>query len=157
MNINQDNLNLLMSAALKQADLAFQSGEVPVGAVVADMTSGNCTIISATHNLVEQNKDCSAHAEILALRQASAKLNNWRLDNCVLCVTLEPCTMCAGAIMLARIPLVVFGAHDPRMGAFGSIYDLSTTPTVTTAPRIISGVMKEECETLLKKFFQLRR
>ena len=138
-----------MRIALEQAQLAASIGEVPVGAVVARENK----IISSAHNRMEADKDASAHAEILAIRAASKELANWRLEDCVLCVTLEPCTMCLGAIKQARIPTVVFGASDPRLGACGSLYDLSIDPRNGPVPRIISGFEQEKCSALLKDFF----
>ena len=140
-----------MREALVQAKLAAAAGEVPVGAVVAKGEE----IIARAHNQVEGRKSSAAHAELLAIEQAQQHLGNWRLSDCILCVTLEPCTMCAGAIALSRIPLVVFAAEDSRQGAFGSIYDLQ--PQLSPELRLIRGVQSEAAEKLLKDFFADKR
>ncbi len=142
-----------MSAALKQAQLAASCGEVPVGAVLAHAGK----IIAEAHNLTETNHDATCHAEILVIRQASRTLENWRLADSILVVTLEPCGMCATAIKLARIPTLVFGIADPRAGAVGSLYDLSQDSRTGPPPRVISGVRAEECRELLRSFFEKRR
>lgn len=150
MNATPDQLNTLMLAALEQARIGAEKGEVPVGAVVA--SEGN--IICRAHNLTESLNDATAHAECLAIREASRILKNWRLADCTLCVTLEPCAMCLGAIRLARIPLLVFGANDEVMGAAGSTFDLTADDGM---PRVISGIMRDECAALLRGFFEARR
>ena len=145
-----------MRAALAQANLAMQGGEVPVGAVVARISDGG--IISAAHNLVESQHDATLHAEVIAIQSAAKAQKNWRLSECALCVTLEPCTMCIGAIRLARIPLVIFGASDPRMGACGSLYDLSQDSRWGAAPpRLVGSVMENESRALLDLFFRSLR
>jgi tRNA(adenine34) deaminase len=136
--------------ALSAAAEAASAGEVPVGAVI--WRDGS--VIADSRNETEASKDPTAHAEVLAIRRAAAKLKNWRLEGCVLCVTLEPCTMCAGAIRLARIPTVVYGAYDPGMGAFGSLYDLSEDRRLGPVPRVISGVKESDCSGILKRFFE---
>lgn len=142
-----------MEAALRAAGEAFAVGEVPVGAVI--WREGR--VIANSRNETEATKDPSAHAEVLAIRRAAALLGNWRLEGCVLCVTLEPCTMCAGAIRLSRVPTVIYGAADPRMGAFGSLFDLSQDPRLGPVPRVISGVKESDCSGILKGFFEQRR
>jgi tRNA(adenine34) deaminase len=144
----------LMTEALREAAKAAAFGEVPVGAVIAHKE----TIIGRGHNTTERDKSVVAHAETHALHQASQAAGDWRLSECILCVTLEPCTMCTGAIRLARIPIVVFGAGDSKQGAMGSLYDLSLDDRLGTPPRVISGILKDECESALKRFFEsLRR
>lgn len=145
--LNSAALETLMEAALAQAQSASNCGEVPVGAVIA--RSGE--IVAQAHNLVESMHDPSAHAEVLAIRRASAALGDWRLTDCVLCVTLEPCTMCIGAIKLARIPVLVFGAKDENLGAVGSIYDLSGDDGTC---RVISGIHSARCAKVLSDFFE---
>jgi tRNA(adenine34) deaminase len=142
-----------MSAALAEAELAAAKGEVPVGAVVA--CGGE--ILSRAHNLTESLRDASAHAEMLAMRRASEIKKNWRLADCVLCVTLEPCTMCIGAMRLARFSTLIFGAGDSRQGAAGSLYDLSQDERLGALPRVIRGVEEKRCAEILGEFFKKRR
>ena len=153
MQIEPAFVEHLMTAALCEARMAQSTGEVPVGAVVAR----DGEIIARAHNRVESLLDCCAHAEILAIRHASLVTGNWRLDDCTLCVTLEPCSMCIGAIRLARIPLIIFGASDPSMGAVGSLYDLSQDDRLGPVPRVISGIRSEESAQLIQGFFRSRR
>lgn len=143
----------LMLAALAAATSAAELGEVPVGAVLAE-PSGK--IVSLSYNQMEHS-DASAHAEISVIREASRKLSRWRLEDLILCVTMEPCTMCAGAIRLARIPVVIFGCKDARAGAVGSLYDILADERLGPAPRVISEVRKDECALILKSFFEKRR
>ena len=144
---------LLMAEALSEARKAGELGEVPVGAVCVYQGS----IISRTHNLVEKNRDASAHAELLAMRAAAEVLGDWRLDKVELYVTLEPCTMCIGAMILARIPRLYFGASDPRQGAVGSLYDLSRLEALPHQIEVSSGILSEDSVKLLKEFFQKQR
>lgn len=153
MMINSDLLNEVMSIAIEEAKLAYSIGEVPVGAVLAL----NGKIISKAHNQTALRNDPSAHAEILALRTAGESLMNWRMSDAVLCVTVEPCTMCTGAIRIARVGTVIYGASEPKTGAMGSLYDLSTDPRLGPEPRIIRGVKEDECSQLMKRFFQQTR
>lgn len=153
MQIDQSFLDHLMVAALCEARAAQAAGEVPVGAVIAH----NGNIIARAHNRVENDLDCSAHAEILAIRQAALTLSDWRLKDCIICITLEPCSMCIGAIRLARIPFIVFGATDSNIGAVGSLYDLSQDERLGPIPHVISGIMADECGRLISNFFQNRR
>ena len=134
---------------------ARQSGdEVPVGAVLVD-TEGK--VLASAHNLREKKSDPTSHAEIEVIRAAATQLQDWRLENTTLFVTLEPCVMCAGAIVAARIPKVVFGAWDERVGASGSIYDVLRDPRLGKPVEVISGVMEEHCSLVLKDFFLNRR
>ena len=156
MKSNIDNaefIDHLMQAALVEAAIAAEQGEVPVGAIVSDGKE----IVSRAHNIVEANHDPAGHAEVLALRKAAEKLGDWRLNDLILCVTLEPCTMCLGAIKQTRISTIVFGAHDAERGACGSLYDLSLDSRVGPVPRVISGIREDESVALLQKFFKAKR
>ena len=130
----------------------MREGEVPVGAA---LYCGE-ELVWADHNRREQHQDPTAHAEIIAIRRAAAALGDWRLTDCTLYVTLEPCPMCAGAIVNSRIPRIVFGAGDPRAGAFGSMLDLRNYP-LGHKPEITRGILQEECAALLRDFFKSRR
>lgn len=141
-----------MQEALILADESQGKGEVPIGAVVWQ----NGSIISRAHNETEKTKLPTAHAECLAIQRACASVSNWRLPDCALCVTLEPCTMCIGAIQLARIPVLIYGASDQRIGAVGSVYD-ATVLIQETSIRVISGVREKECREILTTFFKSRR
>ena len=138
-----------MELALDEARLAAKIGEVPVGAVIVS----NGEVIAKTHNLCETNRSATAHAELLAIEEASKKLSSWRLSNCTLYVTLEPCPMCTGAAINARIPKIVFSAKDPRAGACGSLVDLPSYP-LEAHPEITSGILQEESLALLRNFFE---
>lgn len=142
-----------MAQALQQARLAAQAGEVPVGAVVVR----HGQVIGVGHNAPIGNHDPSAHAEIMALRAAAAALGNYRLDGCELFVTLEPCAMCTGAILHARLQRVVYGAADPKTGVAGSVLDLYAQPQLNHQTQVQGGVLAEECGALLQEFFQQRR
>ena len=141
-----------MRAALREARKAAEEEEVPVGAVVAH----GGKIVARAHNEREKLQDPTAHAEMIALTQAAAALGTWRLEGATLCVTLEPCLMCAGAVVNARVPRVVFGARDPRAGACGSLYQVGLDTRVH-AFEVVGGVLEEECAELLRAFFQDRR
>jgi tRNA(adenine34) deaminase len=142
-----------MQAALEQARLAAVQGDVPVGAVVVH----NGVIIAARHNEREATNDPTAHAEVLALRDAAQHLGRWRLDDCDLVVTLEPCVMCAGALLNARIQTLVFGAADLKAGATGSLYNICTDPRMNHNPVVQNGVMATESQTQLQGFFSQKR
>ena len=143
-----------MAIALDEARLAMESGEVPVGAVLIDDGGG---VVARAHNLCESERDATAHAEILAIRDACQRLSRWRLSGCTLYVTLEPCPMCAGAIMAARVSRLVYGAPDARAGAVESIFNIPGHPSLAPMPAITAGVMEDECKDLLQKFFAERR
>lgn len=143
----------LMAAALAEARAAVAAGEVPVGAVV--VRDGR--IIARASNRTVRDQDPTAHAETLALRAASQVVGSWRLDGCTLYVTLEPCAMCAGAIVLARVDRVVFGAWDDKAGMAGSVGDLLRHPRLNHRPQVLSGVAAEESTALLREFFTARR
>jgi tRNA(adenine34) deaminase len=141
-----------MRLALEEAQLAADEGEVPIGAVV--VCEGE--VVARAHNRRETDHDPSAHAEFAAMVAASQALERWRLTGCTVYVTLEPCLMCAGAIINARVPELIIGARDPKAGAFGSLCDLNALP-VNHHPEITFGVMEEECADLLRKFFREKR
>jgi tRNA(adenine34) deaminase len=143
-----------MRLALGQASLTLASGDVPVGAVVVD-SSGD--VIGTGFNAREATGDPTAHAEILALRSAASSVGGWRLAGCTLVVTLEPCTMCAGALVLARVDRVVFGAVDPKAGAVGSLWDVVRDRRLNHRPEVRGGVLEAECGELLRSFFEGRR
>ena len=143
-----------MQLALAQAKKAGQIGEVPVGAV---LVSENGAILATTHNETIKLTDPTAHAEILALRQAALKINNYRLLNTTLYVTVEPCIMCMGAIVHARISNVVFGTNDPKWGAAGSLYNFAEDDRLNHLIDIKSGVCEEDCRKLMKDFFRAKR
>ncbi len=139
----------MMARAIDEAQKAARLGEVPIGAVIAQ--SGQ--VIATGHNLRETGRHALAHAEIVALDAACKALGGWRLPDCTLYVTLEPCPMCAGAIINSRITRVVFGAYDPKAGSFGSLVDLSKV-AYNHAPQLCGGVMEAECAALLRDFFR---
>ena len=144
-----------MRVALERARFgAVASGDVPVGAVMLDK---NGLIIAVGNNQRELLRDPLGHAELIAIRSAARALGRWRLDDCTLIVTLEPCAMCAGAIVQSRIPKVVFGAWDEKAGAGGSVWDLMRDPRALSKVEVVSGVMKEECAALLSEFFSAQR
>jgi tRNA(adenine34) deaminase len=147
-----------MRHALRKAQAALAENEVPIGAVVvySDPT-GEQRVIGAAHNEREQLRDPTAHAEMIAITQAAQALNNWRLERCTLYVTLEPCPMCAGAIVLARIPRVVYGAPDPKAGAATTLYHILDDPRLNHRAEVISGVLAKECGEILSRFFKQKR
>jgi tRNA(adenine34) deaminase len=143
----------LMRLALEQAEGARANGDVPIGALVARGDE----VLGRAGNARERDQDPTAHAEILALRQAAGRLRGWHLEGCTLYVTLEPCAMCAGAVVLARIERLVFGAADPKAGFAGSLGDLVRDPRLNHAVEVTSGVLGSECGDLLRSFFAERR
>lgn len=150
MSSEHDNF---MAAALEQARLAAKAGEAPIGAVIVRCGE----VLSAAHNRRILDADPTAHAELLAIRQAARALGDWRLEGCTLYVTLEPCCMCAGAIVLARLPLLVYGAADPKAGAVRSLYQLCSDPRLNHRAEIIAGVREQECGAILTDFFRAQR
>jgi tRNA(adenine34) deaminase len=142
-----------MDEALVEARAAVDHDDVPVGAVV--VRDGH--VVARAHNEREGRQDPTAHAEILALRAAAEAVGSWRLDGCTLYVTLEPCTMCAGALVLARLPLLVFGATDPKAGAVGSLYDVARDDRLNHRVEVVDGVRADECGAVLRRFFHRRR
>jgi len=142
-----------MHLALREAERALEHEDVPIGAVI--VRGGE--VLAAAHNERELRQDPTAHAEMLALREASQAVGSWRVLDSVLYVTLEPCAMCAGAIVLARIPRVVFGARDPKAGAGGSVVDVLREPRLNHRPEVAVGLLALECGELLSGFFASRR
>jgi len=142
-----------MYAALQEAEKALEEGEVPVGAVVVR----NNRIIGRGYNQVERLKDSTAHAEMIAITSAANNISDWRLTNCSIYVTLEPCLMCTGAIISARIPELYFAAFDPKFGACGSLYNIAEEGKYNHKVKVFSGIMSEESKTLLKEFFETQR
>jgi tRNA(adenine34) deaminase len=143
----------LMGLALAEAERCLEHGDVPVGAVVA--RGGE--VVGVGRNERERRQDPTAHAEILALQEAARALGSWRVLDTVIYVTLEPCAMCAGAIVLARVPRVVYGAVDPKAGAAGSVLDVLAEPQLNHRPAVVGGVRAEEAAELLRRFFEARR
>lgn len=143
----------LLGLALAEARAALDHDDVPVGAVVVRGDE----VVGWGHNRREVDRDPTAHAEVLAIRAAAATLGSWRLEHCTLAVTLEPCTMCAGAIVLARVPTVVYGAVDPKAGAAGSLFDVLDDDRLNHRCDVVAGVRGEECGDLLRAFFRARR
>jgi tRNA(adenine34) deaminase len=142
-----------MDIALEEARKAESQGDVPIGAAV--FRDGE--LLARAGNERELRRDPTAHAEILAIRAAADRLGGWRLPGTTLYVTLEPCAMCAGAIVLARIPTLVYGTPDPKAGAAGSVLDVLTEPALNHRPEVIAGIREEECADLLRAFFSTRR
>jgi len=138
-----------MGIALQEAQKAFEKLEVPVGAVLIH----DGEIIGKGHNLVETFHDPTAHAEMIAISAASRSLASWRLDDSILYTTLEPCSMCTGAILLSRISTVVYGARDPRYGACGSVLQIAQNENLDISVNVIGGILQQECSTILKDFF----
>ena len=149
-----DEFNYFMQLALQEAEAAAEENEVPVGAVIIH---GERQMIASDHNRREQLRDPTAHAEMLAITQAAEALGSWRLDDCTLYVTLEPCPMCAGAIIQARIPRVVYGADDPKAGAVQSLYKLLNDVRLNHQCSVVSGILSEPCGNVLSRFFQRQR
>jgi tRNA(adenine34) deaminase len=145
--------DFFMRLALREAEQALAENEVPVGAVIVRSDR----VIAAAHNQREQLRDPTAHAEMIAITQAAESLGDWRLEGCTLYVTLEPCVMCAGAILQARIPLVVYGAGDPKAGAVASLFRLLQDPRLNHRAQAIPGVLAAHCAELLSGFFAAQR
>ncbi|MEU0783227.1 tRNA adenosine(34) deaminase TadA [Streptomyces sp. NPDC006173] len=143
-----------MRLALDEARLAVRDGDVPVGAVV--LAPDGTTVLAAGHNEREATGDPTAHAEVLALRKAAARLGEWRLTGCTLVVTLEPCTMCAGALVQSRVERVVYGARDEKAGATGSVWDVVRDRRLNHRPEVVGGVLAVESAALLTDFFRDR-
>jgi tRNA(adenine34) deaminase len=144
-----------MRAALDEAQLALEHDDVPVGAIVVNLTTG--AIVALEHNRRQVDNDPTAHAEVLALRSAARAVGTWRLANHALVVTLEPCPMCAGAAWSARVSQIIFGAADPKAGASGSLYNFASDPRLNHESAVVGGVLGEECGDLLRDFFARRR
>jgi len=144
-----------MQAALTEARAALAHDDVPVGAIVVHRATG--TVVSRAHNERERTGDPSAHAELLALREAARAAGTWRLDEYALAVTLEPCPMCAGAVWAARVGLLVYGAADPKAGAAGTLYNFAADPRLNHTTEVARGVRADECAALLTEFFSGKR
>lgn len=144
----------LMRAALDEGRRALETGDVPVGALVVDAAG---TVVARGHNRREADGDPTAHAEVVALRAAAASVGSWRLEGCTLVVTLEPCSMCAGAVVLSRVSRLVYGAVDPKAGAVGSLWDLVRDRRLNHRPEVLSGVLADECAEVLREFFEHHR
>jgi len=144
----------LMQQAISLAKAATDNGDVPVGALVVNQAG---EVLGTGHNLRQVNNDPTAHAEIVAMRMAASKLNNWRMDDLTMIVTLEPCAMCAGAISQSRFKRVVFGAWDEKAGAVGSVWDVIRDPRSLNKVEVITGVLEKDCALLLSDFFEKKR
>ncbi len=149
MNIHEK----FMKEALKEAQKAYQKDEVPIGCVIVK----DGKIISRGHNLREKTNDTTAHAEIVAIRKATKKMKSWRLENCDMYITIEPCSMCAGAIVWSRIKHVYFGAKDVKGGALGSSFNLFEVPNINHRPEVNGGILEAEAASLMKNFFKQKR
>ena len=151
-----------MRMALREAHLAAEDGEVPTGCIIVrkpqtlDLPLATIKVLGRAHNQTEMLKDATAHAEMIALTQASAALGDWRLTDTILYVTKEPCSMCAGAIVLARVPLVVWGLSDPKRGGH-SVFSILNHPGLNHRPEILTGVLEPDCREILQTFFRNRR
>src|SRR4051794_33613409 len=145
---------LHLEMALDEAEAAFDEEEVPVGAVIVHPEHG---VVARAHNQREQLQDPTAHAEMIAITQAASRLRSWRLEDCILYVTLEPCPMCAGAIVQARLPLVVYGCADPKAGACDTLFRLTQDPRLNHRARVVAGVLADRCAGALSRFFAARR
>jgi tRNA(adenine34) deaminase len=143
-----------MRLALDEARVALTDGDVPIGAVVLDPAG---EVLARAHNVREAEGDPTGHAEVRALREAAAATGQWRLTGCTLVVTLEPCTMCAGALVLARVDRLVYGADDPKAGAVGSLWDVVRDRRLNHRPEVVGGVLAAECGDLLRAFFRDQR
>ncbi|MFD4141158.1 tRNA adenosine(34) deaminase TadA [Streptomyces sp. NPDC058572] len=142
-----------MRLALDEAERAAQAGDVPVGAVVL---AADGSVLATGHNEREATGDPTAHAEVLAIRRAAARIGEWRLTDCTLVVTLEPCTMCAGAIVQSRVARVIYGARDEKAGAAGSLWDVVRDRRLNHRPEVVLGVLEKECSAQLRSFFRDR-
>jgi tRNA(adenine34) deaminase len=150
---NLDDDQRFMRAAIDQAEIAEENGDVPIGTVIVH----NDVIIAKAYNQREQLQDPTAHAEIIALTQAAAVLENWHLNGCTMYVTLEPCPMCAGALVNARIDRLVYGCEDPKAGACGSLYNIVQDGRLNHRIEVVSGVLAKQCGQQLQNFFKRRR
>lgn len=147
------NDEYFMSLAIKQAEIALKKDEVPIGAIIVKDNK----IISKGYNVRESKNDALGHAEIVAIKKACKKLNSWRLCGCKIYVTIEPCLMCAGAIVQSRIDEVIFGSCDTKGGAFGSNIDITKINNLNHYPKVTNGVLKENCQSIIKNYFKQKR
>ncbi|MCP3924378.1 MAG: tRNA adenosine(34) deaminase TadA [Desulfobacterales bacterium] len=152
--MNYKNEKKFMKLALEEAEKAGQKNEVPIGSIIV---GNDCEILGSAHNCTISLNDPTAHAEIIALRKAADKIGNYRLIDATLYVTIEPCIMCMGAIIHARIKRVVYGAKDLKWGAAGSLYDFSSDERLNHSPEIISGIHEDLCSDIIKNFFKAKR
>ncbi|HEV3142376.1 MAG TPA: nucleoside deaminase [Gemmataceae bacterium] len=143
-----------MAMALEEAEIAFAEDEVPIGAVIVSLRKG---LVGHAHNQREQLRDPTAHAEMIAMTQAAQALQSWRLDDCILYVTLEPCPMCAGGIVQARLPMVVYGAADAKAGACHTLYQIPMDLRLNHRAQVMGGVLAEPCAAVLARFFAAKR
>ena len=151
--LSMNNDEKYMKLALLEAKKAYEKDEVPVGAVIVK----NDKIIARGHNLREKNNDPTSHAEIVAIRKACKKLNSWRLEDCTIYVTIEPCSMCAGTLLWTRIKKIVYGAKDLKGGALGSSYNLFDVKNINHHPEVVGGVLEEKCSVIISNFFRNKR
>ena len=143
-----------MRLALQQAETALASGEIPIGAVIVD-ENGN--IVADGHNMRELWKDATAHAEVVAIRRAGHQLGHWRLPSCTMYVTVEPCPMCAGALVMSRMKRVVYGCPDAKAGAVESLFNITGHPALNHRVEVTAGVLEDACTAVMKRFFEQRR
>ena len=143
-----------MEMALEEARLAAVEDEAPIGAVIVEMERG---VVARAHNQREQLNDPTAHAEMIAITQAASAVGSWRLENCILYVTLEPCPMCAGAIVQARLPMLVYGAADPKAGACHTLYQITSDTRLNHRAQVVAGVLADRCGAVLTDFFTAKR
>lgn len=143
-----------MTLALEEAQRAYDKGEIPIGAVLVDKSG---TVVSSGHNMRETWQDATAHAEIIAIREACRLLNKWRLSGLTLFVTIEPCPMCAGALVMSRIDRVVYGSTDSKAGAAESLFNVTSNPALNHQLQVTAGVLQDECAGIMKRFFAERR
>ena len=146
---------IYMRAALAEAEAAFAMGEVPIGAVVVDDATGE--IVARGHNMREAWKDATAHAEVIAIREACRVLGRWRLTGCSLYVTVEPCPMCAGALLMSRVDHLFYGVPDSKAGGCESLFNIVSHPRLNHQMAVTAGILEEECQSLLKRFFEEKR
>ncbi|MFH1227370.1 MAG: tRNA adenosine(34) deaminase TadA [Planctomycetota bacterium] len=151
--MHEPNHETYMKEAIKEAFKALEIEEVPIGAVIVH----NNRIIARAHNQKEQLHDPTAHAEMIAITQAAESLGDWRLEKTIMYVTLEPCPMCAGALVQARVPALVYGAKDPKAGACGTLFDIVNDKRLNHRVKVITGILEKECQMLLKEFFIRQR
>ncbi len=144
-----------MREALQEAQLAYELGEVPIGAVLVDQATGE--IVARGHNMRESWKDATAHAELIVIQEACRELGRWRLSGLTLYVTIEPCPMCAGAIVMSRLDRIVYGSTDSRAGACESVFNIPGNEHLNHHPEVTAGILQEECAGIMKRFFRERR
>ena len=149
-----DNDKKYMRLALREAELAYNLGEIPIGAIIVDESG---SVVASGYNLRESEHDATAHAEVVAIRRACQRLNRWRLNGLTLYVTVEPCPMCAGAIIMSRLTRVVYGIVDSKTGACESLFAILSHPSLNHQPEVRAGVLADECAAIIQRFFRERR